>query len=163
MTSKKNPKPLGAKASPKGVDSRLRQVEQKAIAPTTRVGEGGDTDGKWGGLWREKVLLLRERMLFILERWEAGRGRYDYYESMTGIPASRWQNLCLEKQLPTVDMVMAIAMRFPFVAEWLIAAGTADERALDQLGGISGWNTFQNERAVVKEYRSLMKRKRDQS
>jgi hypothetical protein len=110
---------------------------------------------RWGALWEAKVFELRERVLFILEHWESGRGKYGHYESVTGIPASRWQNMCLGKQLPTLDMVMAIAQRNPWVAEWLLAVGTADERVLENYGGIEAWHLFQKERALQEEYQQL--------
>lgn len=142
----------------------LRHEKPGPVATSSRM-ESPDTSGdetasRYDGLWQQHVLNLRERLLFVLDRWMSGRGRYKYYESVTGIPASRWQNLCLEKQLPTVDMVMAVAMFHPVLAEWLIATGTADNRGLEQYGGVDAWESFLKDRTLTSEYRAMTKRKR---
>lgn len=63
---------------------------------------------------------LRERFLFIIEMWAADRYRYEWLENRTGIPAARWQNVLLEKQFPTLEMLIIVCKHQPNYTYWLM-------------------------------------------
>lgn len=50
---------------------------------------------------------LRIRFLYLTESVAADKHRYEWLELHTSIPAARWQNVLLEKQLPTLEMIVA--------------------------------------------------------
>lgn len=63
---------------------------------------------------------LRERFLFAIEMWAADKYRYEWLENRTGIPAARWQNVLLEKQFPTLEMLIAVCKHRPDYTYWLM-------------------------------------------
>jgi len=67
-----------------------------------------------------RVEELRERFLFIIETWAADRYRYEWLENRTGIPAARWQNVLLEKQFPTLEMLIVLCKYCPNYTYWLM-------------------------------------------
>lgn len=67
-----------------------------------------------------EALELRERFLFLVDSWAADKYRYQWLENHTGIPAARWQNVLLEKQLPTLEMLIAICKNREEHTHWLI-------------------------------------------
>lgn len=68
----------------------------------------------------EQCAELRDRLLFVLDDFAPSRGKYHYLELRTGIPATRWQNLYLEKQLPTLDMLLAMNECRPYYLHWIL-------------------------------------------
>lgn len=103
---------------------------------------------------------LRERFLFIIEMWAADRYRYEWLENHTGIPAARWQNVLLEKQFPTLEMLIAVCKSRPDYTYWLIH-GTQQKWVSDPpqprfvLEGPSEetLNKFRTDREWIKERR----------
>lgn len=68
----------------------------------------------------DEVEAIRERFLYIIEAAAADKYRYEWLENHTGIPATRWQNVMFEKQLPTLDMLIVAACHFrPAYTFWL--------------------------------------------
>lgn len=63
---------------------------------------------------------LRVRFLYLTDKVAADKYRYEWLEKHTGIPSARWQNVLLEKQLPTLDMLLAICNLQGGFAHWLI-------------------------------------------
>ena len=63
---------------------------------------------------------LRERFLYLIEMWSADTYRYEWLESHTGISAARWQNVLLEKQFPTPEMMVAICDAQPGYSYWFL-------------------------------------------
>lgn len=63
---------------------------------------------------------LRNRFLFVIELWAADRYRYEWLENRTGIPAVRWQNVLLEKQFPTLEMLIVACKNQPQYTYWLM-------------------------------------------
>jgi len=63
---------------------------------------------------------LRVRFLFLVDHIAAVRYRYEWLEKHTSIPAMRWKNVLLEKQLPTIEMLLAIINLHGSSAEWLM-------------------------------------------
>ena len=54
-----------------------------------------------------KLADFHERFLLLIGLWAADKYRYEWLENHTGIPAMHWQNCLLDKQLPTLGMVLA--------------------------------------------------------
>lgn len=73
---------------------------------------------------------LRERFLFVIELWAADKYRYAWLEKRTGIPAARWQNVLLEKQLPTLEMLIVICDALPQYVFWLMQ-GTRNFKGME--------------------------------
>lgn len=105
--------------------------------------------------WREKKSKqLRDRLLFVLDDLAPARGKYSYLESRTGIPAARWQNLYLEKQYPTLDMIWAISEYRRYYLSWLMTGANPEFGAGSSLGQMSPpseqWEKFQEHRDWVR-------------
>lgn len=71
-----------------------------------------------------KIEEFRQRFLFIIEAAAADKYRYEWLENHSGISASRWQHVFLEKQLPTIDMILLALSLRPTYTNWLMH-GTA--------------------------------------
>lgn len=101
---------------------------------------------------------LRERFLYLIEIWAANRGRYAWLEKRTGIPAARWQNVLLEKQKPTMEMVIAVCHHLESYTFWLIH-GKKPSGILSQSQNApeEGWEKFQNHREWLKEFKKRKK------
>ncbi|MRR50417.1 MAG: hypothetical protein EG825_05805 [Rhodocyclaceae bacterium] len=69
---------------------------------------------------RELSTLLRDRLVFLIDTWAPQQGKYKFLEDKTGIQGTKWQNLFLGKQKPTVEMLMAVASRRRQYAYWLL-------------------------------------------
>lgn len=96
---------------------------------------------------------LRDRLIFLLDDLSPSRGKYAYLESRTGIPAASWQNLYLEKQMPTLEMILAMSeYRHPYLS-WLITGQDSQGDTAElmwQVPSCDEWETFQNHRAWLR-------------
>ena len=99
---------------------------------------------------------LRDRLIFLLDDLAPSRGKYSYLESRTGIPAASWQNLYLEKQMPTLEMILAMSeYRHPYLS-WLITGQNpqGDTAQLMWLVPSSDeWEKFQSHREWLRASR----------
>ncbi len=86
----------------------------------------------------EEAKQFRDRLIFLCDDLAPERGKYAYLEKRTGIGASKWQNLFLERQMPTIEMVIAILEYRRTFAKWLISGKPAVEEAVDGGGDAGG-------------------------
>ncbi len=103
---------------------------------------------------------LRERFLFLIEMWASNHGRYQRLEQRTGIPAARWQNVLLDKQMPTTEMLLAVCTALPNMTYWLFH-GAEGVKYAARIPGFAhskpddeSWEWFQEYRAEIKAKRS---------
>lgn len=75
---------------------------------------------------------MRERFMYVIEGWASDINRYDWLENHTGIPAARWQNVMLEKQLPTLEMLLVVCKYNPEYTNWLMHGGPLDSILIGQ-------------------------------
>lgn len=101
---------------------------------------------------------LRERLVFLaMDLAPNGRGAYRYLEERTGIPATRWKNVMLKRQMPTLAMLIALmAYRRPY-AEWLL---TGDGLGKDGAPSSDLWQKFLKYREWMQENKSNVKEER---
>lgn len=101
----------------------------------------------------EKADALRERLIFLLADLAPNRGKYAYLESRTGISAASWQNLCLEKQMPTLDMILAVSeYRYPYLS-WLITGQDPTDASAQQMSRAPSdekWEAFRSHRTWLR-------------
>lgn len=84
---------------------------------------------------RKKEEMLRDRFIYLaMDLAPAGRRMYAYLETRTGIPASRWKNVILKKQMPTLAMLMSLAQYRSSYSHWLLTGAKADPQFQDLLG-----------------------------
>ena len=114
------------------------------------------------GISREKALLLvdrealRERFRYMIEIWAADRHRYEWLEKRTGIPAARWQNVLLDKQYPSIEMLMIICNNFPNYSFWLMTSRKSlPSYAVPTKPAFEHWEEFKTHRQWI-----LKKRKK---
>lgn len=95
--------------------------------------------------WAAEAEKLRERLVFLCTDFAPDDGTYAYLEKRTGIGASKWKNLFLRRQFPTIEMLLAMCHFRPYYTQWLMS-GSAPERtglAQDQFAPSPGsWQTF---------------------
>lgn len=104
---------------------------------------------------------LRERFLFSIEMWAADKYRYEWLENHTGIPAARWQNVLLEKQFPTVEMLIVVCHANPAATYWLMRGIPQPLKYGDPGFSLAGWaspseetfNAFKAHRKWINEKR----------
>lgn len=95
---------------------------------------------------------LRERIIFLCEKLTAGRGIYDQLESLTSIGASKWKNLFLRRQMPTIEMLVAMCNHMPPYSLWLVLGPSNDSKMMDlnQVAPVlEDWNNFVAHRSWV--------------
>lgn len=78
--------------------------------------------------WRKRSEDMRERLVFLCQDLAPSRSTYEYLETRTGIGASKWKNVFLKRQMPTIEMLMAMCHYRPTHANWLLTGSTATER-----------------------------------
>ena len=104
---------------------------------------------------------LRERFLFVIELWAADRHRYAWLEARTGIPGARWQNVLLEKQLPTLEMLIVVCDAMPQYTFWLMD-GTRNQRLLsDEKGHLSVIYPPEEQLNEFRAHRKWVRQKKD--
>lgn len=143
MSEKKIPKNAPAKMK---IDFAAKDPKQAAIT---------EANGKTA------METLRERFLYLIEIWASDTHRYAWLEKRTGIPGPRWQNVILEKQLPTLEMLIAVCKHLPPYTYWLMHGKEPwkfpNEEALSSLAFASptaeAWETYQAHRRWIKEHR----------
>lgn len=90
---------------------------------------------------KEKLALeseeLRERFLFVIEMWAADKYRYNWLEKRSGIAAARWQNVLLDKQFPTLEMLLVVCKHQPQFTYWLMLGREWKIRDQDPLHGLN--------------------------
>lgn len=99
---------------------------------------------------------LRVRFLFLVNSVAAVKYRYEWLEKHTSIPAMRWKNVLLEKQLPTIEMLLAINNLHGRSAEWLICGSipdTNDPFNSPYAPSEAGFNEFKAQRDWINEKR----------
>ncbi|SHI00792.1 hypothetical protein [Pollutimonas bauzanensis] len=106
-----------------------------------------DADGGQKQRIQQKEDELRDRVIYLaMDLAPAGRGIYRYLEERTGIPAARWQNVMLKRQLPTLAMLIALLdYRRPY-AEWLL---TGDDLGQGRSPSNERWESFLKHREWV--------------
>jgi hypothetical protein len=70
---------------------------------------------------------MRERILEIIEQVADSHRKFKHFEELTGISASKWQNLGQGKQRANEEMIDAIGKTFPQYAYWLMTGKTDEE------------------------------------
>jgi hypothetical protein len=69
---------------------------------------------------------MKERILQVIDRVTDPHRRFKHFEELTGIGATKWQNLGQGKQRANEEMIEAIGKRWPQYAYWLVT-GQTDE------------------------------------
>lgn len=107
---------------------------------------------------------LRERFLYLIEIWAVEKYRYDWLEKRTGIAAARWQNVLLDKQFPTLEMLMSICRYLPNYTYWLMTGRewVINEPNIPHLylnhPESDGFNQFKTHREWLKRKRDMKKK-----
>lgn len=70
---------------------------------------------------------MRERILEIIDHVAEGHRKFKHFEELTGIGASKWQNLGQGKQRANEEMIEAVGRIYPQYAYWLVT-GKTDEQ-----------------------------------
>jgi hypothetical protein len=103
--------------------------------------------------WAGEAQALRERLIFLCENLAPTRGRYQYLESRTSIGASKWQNVFIGRQMPSIEMLAAMCHYRLDYALWLMT-GTATGTGLlaaNRVPSKEEWDRFTVHRAWVKD------------
>lgn len=91
---------------------------------------------------------LRDRFLFVIDMWAPSKYQYKWLEDETGISASIWQNVCLEKQFPTLEMLIAIGKYQGKYLFWVMTGGTEHECPPEEL-----FKSYISQREWIKQKR----------
>ncbi|MCI1042245.1 hypothetical protein [Caballeronia zhejiangensis] len=100
-----------------------------------------------------RVRELRDRLLFAADFIAPARGKYSWLEKRTGIAASKWQNLYLEKQLPTVEMLLAVVHLEPHYAKWILTGLPNLARMIEKVSETLGDEAAGNIRQIAEVWR----------
>ncbi len=73
-----------------------------------------------GDHFEQAALELRERLIFLCLELAPSRGTYDWLEERTGIAATKWKNLLLRRQMPTIEMILAVCFYRKGFEKWLL-------------------------------------------
>jgi hypothetical protein len=112
---------------------------REATTPNTRFGK--------------RVLELRDRLLFVADLIAPERGKYAWLEKRTGVSASKWQNLYLEKQLPTVEMLLAVVHLDPSYGKWILTGLPNLEATIEKVAGELGEEAAKNLQMLANVWR----------
>lgn len=97
---------------------------------------------------------FHERFLLLIELWAADKYRYEWLEKHTGIPIVRWQNVLLDKQFPTLEMVLVVCEALPDYTYWLTHGGKQKPKSIsDKYPDQEFTNKFIADREWIKEKR----------
>lgn len=70
---------------------------------------------------------MRDRILQVIEHETESHRKYRQFEELTGISATKWQNLGQGKQRANEEMIEAVGKRWPQYAYWLVTGKTDEE------------------------------------
>lgn len=100
----------------------------------------------------QKESELRDRLIFLaMDIAPGGRGAYKYLENRTGIPATRWKNVVLKRQMPTLAMLISLMdYRKPY-AEWLL---TGDDLGQGRSPSSERWESFLKHREWLQDHKA---------
>lgn len=106
--------------------------------------------------WAAEADALRERLIFMCENLAPSRGRYAYLESRTAISASRWKNVFLGRQMPTIEMLVAMCHYRRDYALWLMTGLSPADDVVngDRAPAAEEWSRFVAHRAWVSGQKS---------
>lgn len=95
---------------------------------------------------------LRDRVIFLaMDLAPHGRGTYSYLEKRTGIPATRWKNVMLKRQMPTLAMLIALMDYRSEYAYWLL---TGEDSKTGESPASERWEKFLAYREWMQENKS---------
>lgn len=114
---------------------------------------GGRTAATPNAPFERRVTELRDRLLFAADLVAPARGKYSWLEKRTGVAASKWQNLYLEKQLPTVEMLLAVVHLGPSYGKWILTGLPNFEATIKQVAGTLGEEATHNLRLLADVWR----------
>jgi len=97
---------------------------------------------------------MRERFLYLVSIFTADRNRYALLQQHTGIPAGRWQNVMLEKQLPSCEMLISVCHALPQYTNWLMH-GKQNETPQHEYPTEENWQLFKGHRQWTKTKKGL--------
>lgn len=80
--------------------------------------------------WATEAEALRERLVFICTDLAPSRGVYEYLEKRTSIAASKWKNVFLRRQMPTIEMLIAMCSYRSEFALWLMTGSLKSHNPL---------------------------------
>lgn len=107
---------------------------------------------------RREEEMLRDRFIYLaMDLAPAGRRMYGYLEERTGIPASRWKNVILKKQMPTLAMLMSLIEYRITYAHWLLTGAKANAELQPLLGEApreDAWEEFLRHQKWTEDNRS---------
>lgn len=106
---------------------------------------------------RREEEMLRDRFIYLAMDLAPARGMYAYLEERTSIPASRWKNVILKKQMPTLAMLISIIEYRPSYAHWLllgVKANTDLQPLLDEAPTEKAWEEFLSRQKWTEDKRS---------
>lgn len=101
---------------------------------------------------------LRNRFVYLaMDLAPQGRGAYKYLEERTGIPSARWKNVMLNRQMPTLAMLISLMDYRREYAEWLL---TGDDSGKGRFPSPEIWEKFLKYREWMQENKSDIKEER---
>lgn len=131
--------------------SRQERDEEPITAKEKRRNQEETINDSRNKFREEKTAKLRDRLLYILDDLAPSRGKYAYLERRTGIPSSRWQNLYLEKQLPTLDMLLAIMEYRRDYMHWILTGLDIAQDETPRTPKPQEWATFLEHREWLRK------------
>lgn len=113
----------------------------------------GRTPGSRAEELKERVFQredeLRDRVIYLaMDLTPRGRGMYRHLEERTGIPAARWQNVMLKRQMPTLAMLMTLMDYYKGYAEWLLSGDNLEK---GRSPSSESWDRFLQHREWIQE------------
>lgn len=63
----------------------------------------------------------RERVIWVIKLHAGHPARYKALEDRFGIPARRWQNVCNRVQQPSLEMLSALSLEYPYFTDWMLS------------------------------------------
>jgi hypothetical protein len=129
-------------------------TETKLVKNSTA--EHPNPENHEGEKWKAAAEMLRERLIYMAQYWAPSRKTYEYLEKRTGIDASKWKNLFLNRQMPTTEMILSICQHQPGQINWLITGtGSPLSPKMSLMASKEpdkdAWELFASHRKWVKE------------
>jgi hypothetical protein len=92
---------------------------------------------------------IRERLVYLCALIAPRVGRYEWLAGRTDINSTKWKNVFLRRQMPTLEMLIAIGKMHFSYCEWLLTGYVQDDAGVQRCPDEDEWIRFEKYRQWI--------------
>lgn len=92
---------------------------------------------------------MRERLVYLCALIAPRVGRYEWLAGRTDINSTKWKNVFLRRQMPTLEMLIAIGKMHFSYCEWLLTGYVQTDAGVQKCPNEDDWIRFEKYRQWI--------------